>query len=94
MASKAIITRYSEEQITDAGFFRITAMTLVSDMAVPGKVQLYGITVDLNPASPATWTAAIKQAIVDVAVRPISETGLLWSFTDLTTASVFAPSYA
>ena len=90
MAARAIVTRYGTESvIVGSGNFQLQCWFLVTDPATfPTQQGQIGTTlVELDPASPGTWAAAVEAAV-------IAEAGSYPVPFTLTGANVFIPTIA
>jgi hypothetical protein len=75
----------AEPLFDSSGNFVLFINALYSDTVDPTKTFFNVPDAHLSPASPATWSATIKQVLVD--------NGVANGFTDLTSTGVFIPTY-
>lgn len=92
MAARAVVIRYSNEMVTFEGNFQVEAHFLICDPARP-QGSNNGLTplassevVVLDATAPATWAAAIENAVI--------ARGVGLGFTDLVAATTFIPTIA
>lgn len=85
MASRAVALNYNISSLEGGGAIPLVVKVLFCDTVDPTLSQVLELTVELDPALPAGWTVAIKNAIV---ARGQDH------FPDLTVAGVFIPTYA
>lgn len=86
MASRAIQLRYDVSALQPNGDVVLEIKAIYTDTVVPGRTQVMMSSATLDVSAPATWTASIKQAMVD--------TGVANLYSDLTAAGCFVPTYA
>lgn len=89
MASRAVVIRYGDETVNPAGNFTVTAYFMLADPARvndPGFEPRSTFVTDvvLPVGNPATWSNAIKTAVIGAAAAQ--------GFTDLTASTVHIPT--
>ena len=92
MPSHAIVTNYGNERVDELGTLRVDAYALIHDPEMQGMGAgldarvIVSNGIEISDTSFATWSTAIKDAIVSSSI----EIG----FTDLISANVLIPTMA
>lgn len=77
-----------DQQFDSNGFFLVFVSTMFTDPAIPGKKKFGQGCAHLDPAAPATWAAALKTAVKEVANYPE------YGFTDLVDSAIYLPTFS
>lgn len=86
MASRAVQIKYNVANLDPSGDVVLEVTAIYCDTVDKTKTQVLTSSATLDVAQPATWTAAIKAAMVSA--------GVATTYPDLTAAGCFCPTYA